>query len=72
MFASRVVVLEPWLQSSTPFVVGSVDAPVRPFRLEGSVEALNFAVLPGTVRPDPHMPGTQVVEDVSHGVTVGV
>lgn len=49
---SVVVVVEEVWQSGSTFVVAGEDLPVGPFRLQGAVEAFNFAVLPRTVGAD--------------------
>jgi hypothetical protein len=50
--SSSVVELEPGVKGSGAVIVGGEDLPVGPLGLEGAVEALDLAVLPGTVRPD--------------------
>ena len=72
MFAIVVVVVEPVGEGEAAFGVGGVDAPVCPFGLEGPVEALYLAVLPGAVGPDRHMAGTEIGQDGGNGVAVGV
>lgn len=52
MASSSVVVLEPGGKRGCPVGVGEEDVPVGPFGLQGAVEALDLAVLPGTVRLD--------------------
>lgn len=67
MSPSLVVVLEPWCQSCGAFVVAGEHLAVGPFGLEGPVEALYLAVLPGAVRPDGEVLGSESANDLANG-----
>ena len=76
MAASSVVVLEPGCERVGALVVGLKDAAVSPLGLQRAVEALDFAVLPGAVRPDEdvsdRLAGEEFLERVAAGVVPGV
>jgi hypothetical protein len=57
--ALSVVVLDPGRKGFGSGLVAGEDVSVRPFGLQGAVEALYFAVLPGAVGPDGLVFGTE-------------
>ena len=67
-----VVYVEPWLQSRCSFAIAGVDLFVGPFGLQCPVESFHFAVLPGAVRPDRDVTGTDRLDDVGECCAVGV
>ena len=62
MPAPGVVVLQPFWQDLGALVVCEKWALVRPFDLQGAIEALDFAVLPGAMRADQHLARAQALE----------
>ena len=52
MSAFSVVGVEPWGKRVGAVGVGGEGLPVGPFDLQGAVESLDFAVLPGAMGPD--------------------
>src|SRR3954465_1521403 len=56
--ASRVVVLDPGGKGGGALVVAGEDLAVGPLGDQGAVEPFDLAVLPGTVRLDELLPGT--------------
>ena len=67
-----VVVVEPWCQGCAALVVADEHLTVCPFGLQGPVEAFHFAVLPGTVRFDRDVFGSELFEHVPEVVAAGV
>jgi hypothetical protein len=59
-----VVVVEPGVESSGALVIAGPGAGVGPFGLEGAVEALDFAVLPGAVGLDEELLGAELGDRV--------